>query len=114
MSWMVEQAPPAATHRSRIRLVVQGGLSLVLVVAIFYFLRRRIDPAQTWAAITAMTWLELTILGVLAIWNLCTYAFVWMAVTPGLGFRRAMAMTQATTAVANTIPAGLGRRSASA
>jgi uncharacterized membrane protein YbhN (UPF0104 family) len=106
MILMVNQAPPAASHRSRIRLVVQGVLSLVLVVAIFYVLRRRIDPAQTWAAITAMTWLELTILGVLAIWNLCTYAFVWMAVTPGLGFWRAMVMTQATTAVANTVPGG--------
>jgi putative heme transporter len=51
-------------------------------------------------------WLELTILGLLAVWNLCTYAFVWMAVTPGLGFWHAMVMTQATTAVANTVPGG--------
>ena len=57
----------------------------MLVVAIFYYLRKKFDPAQTWAAITAMTWLELTILGLLAVWNLCTYAFVWMAVTPGAG-----------------------------
>jgi uncharacterized protein (TIRG00374 family) len=106
MSWMAEQVPPAASHRSRTRLVVQGVLSLVLVVAIFYFLRRKIDPAQTWAAIAAMTWPELTTLGLLAVWNLCTYAFVWMSVTPGLGFWRAMVMTQATTAVANTVPGG--------
>jgi putative heme transporter len=91
MSVMVEQAPVAVSHRSRTRLVVQGVLSLVLVVAIFYFLRRKIDPAQTWAAITAMTWPELVTLGLLAVWNLCTYAFVWMAVTP---------------AVANTVPGG--------
>ena len=103
---MVEQAPTAASHRSRTRLVVQGLLSLVLVVAIFYFLRKKFDPAQAWAAITAMTGLELSILGLLAVWNLCTYAFVWMTVTPGLGFFRAMEMTQATTAVANTVPGG--------
>jgi uncharacterized protein (TIRG00374 family) len=103
---MVNQAPPATTHRSRTRLVVQGVLSLVLVVAIFYFLRKKFDPAQMWTVISAMTWLELTILGLLAVWNLCTYAFVWMTVTPGLGFRRAMVMTQATTAVANTVPGG--------
>jgi len=103
---MVEQAPPAASHRSRTRLVIQGMLSLVLVVAIFYYLRQKFDPAQAWAAITAMTWLELAILGLLAVWNLCTYAFVWMTVTLGLGFRRAMVMTQATTAVANTVPGG--------
>jgi hypothetical protein len=33
-----------------------------------------------------------------------SYAFVWMAVTPGLGFWRAMVMTQAATAVTNTVP----------
>jgi putative heme transporter len=103
---MVNQAPPATTRRSRTRLVVQAVLSLVLVVAIFYFLRKKFDPAQMWTAISAMTWLELAILGLLAVWNLCTYAFVWMSVTPGLGFWRAMVMTQATTAVANTVPAG--------
>jgi uncharacterized protein (TIRG00374 family) len=106
MSVMVEQAPAEASRRSRTRLVVQGLLSLVLVVAIFYYLRQKFDLAQTWAAITAMTWQELTTLGLLAAWNLCTYAFVWMAVTPGLGFWRAMVMTQATTAVANTVPGG--------
>jgi uncharacterized protein (TIRG00374 family) len=67
---------------------------------------KKIDPAQVWDAITAMTWLELATLGLLAIWNLCTYAFVWMTVTPGLGFWHAMVMTQATTAVANTVPGG--------
>jgi uncharacterized protein (TIRG00374 family) len=103
---MVEQAPPAARRQSRTRLLVQAVLSLVLVVAIFYFLRTKIDPAQMWAAITDMTWQELSILGLLAVWNLCTYAFVWMAVTPGLSFWRAMVMTQATTAVANTVPGG--------
>jgi sugar phosphate permease len=85
MSVMVNQVPPATSRRSRTRLVVQVVLSLVLVVAIFYFLRRKFDPAQAWAAVTAMTWLELGILGLLAVWNLCTYGFVWMAVTPGWG-----------------------------
>jgi putative heme transporter len=103
---MVDQRPPAARHRSRTRLIIQVVLSLVLVVAILYFTVKKIDPAQVWAAITDLTWLELTTLSLLAAWNLCTYAFVWMAVTPGLGFWRAMVMTQATTAVANTVPAG--------
>jgi len=108
MSAMVEEAPPAATRRSPTRLVIQAVVSLVLVVVIFYFLLKKIDLAQVWTAITDMTWLELTILGLLAIWNLCTYAFVWMAVTPapGLSFGRAMVMTQSTTAVANTVPGG--------
>jgi uncharacterized protein (TIRG00374 family) len=45
-------------------------------------------------------------MAVVAGWNLVTYALVWMTVTPGLGFGRAMVMTQATTAITNTVPAG--------
>jgi hypothetical protein len=75
------QEAPAAGRRSRTRLVLQAVVSLVLVVAIFYYLFTKIDLAQVWAAITAMTWTELATLGLLAIWNLCTYAFVWMTVT---------------------------------
>jgi hypothetical protein len=101
---MVDQAPPAAKPRSRTRLVVQVVVSLVLVVAIFYFLLKGIDLTQVWTGITDMTWLELTTLGLLATWNLCTYALVWMSVTPGLSFWRAMVMTQSATAVTNTVP----------
>jgi putative heme transporter len=103
---MNDQQPAAAKPRSRTRLIVQAAVSLVLVVAIFYFLLRGIDLAQVWAEIRAMTWIEEAVLAVIAAWNLATYAFVWMAVTPGLGFWRAMVMTQATTAVTNTVPAG--------
>ena len=105
---MVEQAPTATRRRSRVRLAVQVTVSLVLVVVIFYFLLKKIDLGQVWTAITDMTWLELTLLGLLALWNLCTYAFVWMAVTPapGLSFGHAMVMTQSSTAAANTVPGG--------
>jgi hypothetical protein len=81
----VEQAPAAGGRRSPDPPGVQGVLSLVLVVAIFYYLPTKIDLAQMWAAITDMTGLELATLSLLAIWNLCTYAFVWMTVTPGWG-----------------------------
>jgi uncharacterized membrane protein YbhN (UPF0104 family) len=78
----------------------------VLIVAIFYYLLRDIDLGQVWAQVTAMTWLELATLGLASAWNLATYALVWMAVTPGLSFWRATVMTQSTTAVTNTVPAG--------
>jgi putative heme transporter len=93
-------------RRGRNRMIVQAAISIVLIVVIFYFLLKKIDLAQVWDAIRSMTWLELSILGLLAIWNLCTYAFVWMSVTPGLTFGRGMLMTQSTTAVANTVPGG--------
>jgi putative heme transporter len=93
-------------RRRRTRMIVQAAISIVLIAVIFYFLLKKIDLAQVWDAIRSMTWLELTTLGLLAIWNLSTYAFVWMSVTPGLSFGRGMLMTQATTAVANTVPGG--------
>ena len=87
--------------------MVKGFLSLVLVVGIFYFLFKRIDFAEVWAEIKAMTWLELSVLLLIALWNLVTYIFVWMTVTtPRLSFGRGMLMTQSTTAVSNTLPGG--------
>jgi putative heme transporter len=95
-----------AKKSSPAKTTLRVVLSLVLIAAIFYFLLKDISLADVWSAITAMTWSELAILAVVAGWNLCTYAFVWMTVTPGLSFGRAMIMTQATTAITNTVPAG--------
>ena len=93
--------------RSRLRQIVKGVLSAVLVAAIFYFLFRKIDFAEVWTEIRSLTWLELGTLFILAVWNLLTYSFVWMSVTvPRLSFGRAMVMTQSTTAVANTVYGG--------
>ena len=101
---MVNQPPPAAKPRSRTRLIIQTTVSLVLVVAIFYYLLRGIDLALVWAEIRAISWAEDAVLALIAAWNLATYAFVWMSVTPGLTFGRAMLMTQSATAVTNTVP----------
>jgi uncharacterized protein (TIRG00374 family) len=87
-------------------MVLRAVLSVVLVVAIFYFLLKGIDLGRVWAQITAMTWQELAVLLAVALWNLATYAFVWMSVTPGLSFGKAMVLTQSTTAVTNTVPGG--------
>jgi uncharacterized protein (TIRG00374 family) len=93
---------PEAKLRRRTRLVVQGVLSLALVVAIFRYLLGGIDLAEVWAEITAMTSLELAGLLAIVAWNLATYALV--PVTAGLSFWRIMMVTQAATAVANTVP----------
>jgi len=95
-----------AKKPSTAKTVLRLALSLILIAAIFYYLLKDISLADVWAAITAMTWTELVILAAVALWNLITYVFVWMAVTPGLTAGRAMIMTQATTAITNTVPAG--------
>jgi hypothetical protein len=91
-----------ARLRRRTRLVVQGVLSLALVVVIFRYLLGGIDLAEVWAEITAMTSLELAGLLAIAAWNLATYVLV--PVTAGLSFWRIMMVTQAATAAANTVP----------
>lgn len=105
---MAAQDPTTDRRQSQIptRKIVQGLLSLVLVVAIFWFVFKGIDVAQVWDQIRAMTWLELTTLFLVAIWNLMTYLLVWVAVTPGLTYPQAMILTQSGTAVANTVPGG--------
>jgi putative heme transporter len=104
---MDEQAPASERRRpTRTRMIVQGLLSLVLVAAILWYVFKGIDFAEVWASIRAMTWLELTTLLLLSIWNLATYAFVWMSVTPGLSFWHGTVLTQSATAVANTVPGG--------
>jgi hypothetical protein len=104
---MTEQATEGTARRSSpAKTAARIVIALVLIVVIFWYLLKDISLADVWAAITAMTWTELVCLAVVAGWNLVTYAFVWMTVTPGLRFGRAMLMTQATTAITNTVPAG--------
>jgi uncharacterized membrane protein YbhN (UPF0104 family) len=104
---MTEQATEGTAKRSSpAKMAARIVIALVLIVLIFWYLLKDISLADVWAAITAMTWIELAGLAAIAAWNLVTYAFVWMTVAPGLRFGRAMVMTQATTAITNTVPAG--------
>jgi hypothetical protein len=95
---MDQQQPPATKPRSRIRLIIRAIFSLALVVVLFSYLLKDVDLAQVWAEIQAMTWTEDAAPAAIAAWNLATYGLMWMSVTPGLGFGRAMVMTQAASA----------------
>jgi uncharacterized protein (TIRG00374 family) len=83
------------------------GISLVLVVAIFWFVLPQVaDFSKVWAEIRAMTGMELAILALFAAWNLVTYWLVIVTATPGLTYPQAMVLTESSTAVANTLPGG--------
>ena len=103
---MAGQKVRAAGRSSPVRTALKVVFSLVLVIGIFYFLLTGVDLGEVWAEIRSMTWREDLMLAAVAAWNLATYAFVWMSVTPGLSFWHAFVMTQATTAVTNTVPGG--------
>lgn len=87
--------------------VIRIGISIVLVVVIFFFALPKIaDFSQVWAEMKEMTWLELSTLLFMSLWNIVTYWFVMMAGLPGSNFWQTMKVNQASTAVSNTLPGG--------
>jgi uncharacterized protein (TIRG00374 family) len=89
------------------RQTLKIGLSIALVVAIFFFALPKIaDLSQVWTEIGEMTWLEIGTLVAAALWNIFTYWFVMMAALPGSNLWQTMKINQASTAVANTLPGG--------
>src|SRR5919106_2988311 len=82
-------------------------VSLVVLVAIFwYVLRQFADLSEVWSALTTLSPAEIALLGVATLWNLMTYWIVVVIATPGLRLSQAAVLTQSTTAVANSVPAG--------
>jgi putative heme transporter len=93
--------------RAGLRRVVPALASLALVVAIFVYLFKQFaSVGEVWADVSAMTWLELAVLGIAAVWNLATYCLVMTAASPGLTLGQALVITESSTAVSNTVPAG--------
>lgn len=100
-------SPPAARARATRKRLVQALVSLVVVVAIFAFAIPRIaDYSAVWDTIAGLTPLELGSLVAAMLFNLLTYWLQNMAALPGLSLGQAAVLTQTTTSVANTLPAG--------
>jgi uncharacterized protein (TIRG00374 family) len=87
--------------------VVGVLVSLVIVVGIFaYGIPRFADYGDIAHALGGLTPLELWSLVLVTVFNLVTYWWANQAALPGLGIGKAAVVTQSTTAVANTLPAG--------
>ena len=92
---------------SRQRLLLRVGLVLLTLGAVFFgILPQLADLSEVWSEITAMSALQLAWLGTVAVGSLLVYGFVLMAAMPGLSFAQATVVSQSSTAVANTVPAG--------
>jgi uncharacterized protein (TIRG00374 family) len=90
-----------------VRRIVSVAVSLVLVVGIFvYAIPRFADYKDVWATIQDLTPLEFGTLFAAMVFNLFTYWLANMAALPGLRLSRSAVLTQTTTSVANTLPAG--------
>lgn len=87
--------------------LIGGAATVAIVVAVFaFFLPRIADYRSVLDVIRGLDWQDgLLLLGALVL-NLSTFPPPWMAALPGLRYREAMAMTQASTALAIVSPAG--------
>ena len=82
-------------------------VSLGVVVAVFGFLLPSVAGyGEVLDSIAEMTSIEVLSLVLVGLFNLATYQPGLMAALPGLSFGRALQVSQASTAVANTVPAG--------
>jgi putative heme transporter len=84
-----------------------GAGSIAVVVAVFVFvLPRFANYRDVLDVVRTLTWKEWLVLAVAVVLNLATFPPPWMAALPGLGFRQALVMTQASTALSIVSPAG--------
>ena len=105
---MEEDRPekPRAGWRDPKRLL--GGTGALIVVAlVFVFILPRIaDYRDVWDVLKTLSWKDAVILTAATLLNLVTFAPPWMAALPGLRFRQAFVMSQASTALSMVTPAG--------
>jgi uncharacterized protein (TIRG00374 family) len=74
---------------------------------VFVFVLPRIaDYRDVWAVLQTLGWQDALVLAGATALNLATFAPPWMAGLPGLGFRQALVMSQASTALSIVSPAG--------
>lgn len=101
------------TGRARRRLtkahkrLLGGVVTVAVVVAVFaFFLPRVADYRSVLDVIRDLGWKDWILLAVATLLNLATFPPAWMAALPGLRFRQALVMTQASTALSIVSPAG--------
>jgi uncharacterized protein (TIRG00374 family) len=83
--------------------VVPIAVAAVLLVGVLPAIA---DFGEVWEAIGSLTWLEIVSLAASAAWNIVTYLLVIVAALPGLTMVQAFVVSQTSTAVTNTLPAG--------
>jgi putative heme transporter len=107
---VTETAPavaPKARRRLSWRTALGGGLGIAVLVATFVFVLPRIaNYRDVWGVVKQLSWRQIGVLVAAMAANLATYAPPWMAALPGLRFRQAFVLTQASTASTYVLPGG--------
>jgi putative heme transporter len=91
------------THK---RLLGAAGSIAVVVLVFVFVLPQFANYRDVLDVVKTLGWQDWLVLAGAVVLNLATFPPPWMAVLPGLGFREAMAMTQASTALSIVSPAG--------
>ena len=100
-------AVPQGGWRKHRKRILGGGATAVIVGAIFVFVLPRIaDYRDVWEVIKELSWQDGLLLLAATVLNIATFPPSWMAALPGLGYRQALVMTQASTALSMVTPAG--------
>ena len=98
--------PPGLWGRHRKRLL-GGAASAVVIGAVFVFVLPRIaDYRDVWEVIKGLGWEDALLLVGATVLNIATFPPSWMVALPGLGYRQALVLTQASTALSMVSPAG--------
>ena len=99
------EAPPK--RKIGTKQIIAFVFGIVIVVAIFVFaIPRFADYGEVWAAMKTLTPIETLSLIAATVFNLFTYWLANQAALPGLRLSQSAVVTQTTTSVANTLPAG--------
>lgn len=91
-------------HRKRL---LGGAASAVVVATVFAFVLPRIaDYRDVWDVMSGLGWQDGLLLAGATVLNIATFPPSWMVALPGLGYRHALVLTQASTALSMVSPAG--------
>ncbi len=83
------------------------GLAIAVIAVVFaFFLPKIASYASVWDVVKGFSWEDFALLGGATVLNLATFAPPWMAALPGLRFRQAFVVTQASTALTVVAPGG--------
>jgi putative heme transporter len=89
------------------RRALAVGVGIAAVAAIFAFALPKIaNYGDVWSTLETLSWPQWGLLVVALVANVATFAPPFVATLPGLGFMRALALTQASTASTYVAPGG--------
>jgi len=102
-----DTAGPGRRWGKREKRLLGGAAMATAVTVVFVFVLPRIaDYRDVWDVIRELGWEDAVLLAGATLLNLATFPPPWMAALPGLRYRQALAMTQASTALSLVSPAG--------